>query len=64
MTFQLERVLCEKSPVSGAVRLKATLKTSKGRSVCASSLHNGTVSLFEREGFKRSRRLGEPLGGD
>lgn len=31
----------------------------KGRSVSASFLHNGTVSMFEREGFKRSRRLGK-----
>jgi GNAT superfamily N-acetyltransferase len=30
-----------------------------GRSVSASFLHNGTVSMFEREGFKRSRRLGK-----
>lgn len=30
-----------------------------GRSVPASFLHNGTVSMFEREGFKRSRRLGK-----
>jgi GNAT superfamily N-acetyltransferase len=31
----------------------------KGRSVSASFLHNGTVAMFEREGFKRSRRLGK-----
>jgi GNAT superfamily N-acetyltransferase len=31
----------------------------KGRSASASFLHNGTVSMFEREGFKRSRRLGK-----
>jgi GNAT superfamily N-acetyltransferase len=31
----------------------------KGRSVSASFLHNGTVSMFTREGFKRSRRLGK-----
>jgi hypothetical protein len=30
-----------------------------GRSVSASFLHNGTVSMFEREGFERSRRLGK-----
>jgi GNAT superfamily N-acetyltransferase len=31
----------------------------KGRSVSASFLHNGTVSMFQREGFRRSRRLGK-----
>jgi len=31
----------------------------KGRSVSASFLHNGTVSMFQREGFKRSRRIGK-----
>lgn len=30
-----------------------------GRSASASFLHNGTISMFEREGFKRSRRLGK-----
>lgn len=31
----------------------------EGRSVPASFLHNGTVSMFEREGFRRTRRLGK-----
>jgi GNAT superfamily N-acetyltransferase len=31
----------------------------ESRSVSTSFLHNGTVSMFEREGFKRSRRLGK-----
>ena len=30
-----------------------------GRTVSASFLHNGTVSLFERHGFERSRRIGK-----
>jgi GNAT superfamily N-acetyltransferase len=30
-----------------------------GRSVSASFLHNGTVSLFERHGFERTRRFGK-----
>jgi GNAT superfamily N-acetyltransferase len=30
-----------------------------GRSVSASFLHNATVSLFERHGFERTRRLGK-----
>jgi hypothetical protein len=29
-----------------------------GRSVSASFLHNGTVALFERHGFERTRRIG------
>jgi hypothetical protein len=31
----------------------------EGRSVSASFLHNGTVSMFERHGFERTRRLGK-----
>jgi hypothetical protein len=31
----------------------------EGRSISRSFLYNGTVSMFEREGFKRSRRLGK-----
>jgi len=30
-----------------------------GRSVSVSFLHNGTVSMFIRKGFKRSRRVGK-----
>jgi GNAT superfamily N-acetyltransferase len=30
-----------------------------GRSVSASFLHNGTVAMFESQGFKRARRLGK-----
>jgi GNAT superfamily N-acetyltransferase len=29
------------------------------RSVSSSFLHNGTVAMFERQGFKRSRRIGK-----
>jgi hypothetical protein len=31
----------------------------EGRSVSASFLHNGTVHLFQRHGFTRTRRLGQ-----
>jgi ribosomal protein S18 acetylase RimI-like enzyme len=31
----------------------------EGRSVSASFLHNGTVSMFESHGFERTRRLGK-----
>ena len=32
---------------------------TEGRSVSASFLHNGALSMFERQGFKRTRRLGK-----
>ena len=32
---------------------------AEGRSVSGSFLHNGTVSMFERQGFRRTRRLGK-----
>lgn len=31
----------------------------EGRSVSVSFLHNGTVAMFERQGFERTRRLGK-----
>jgi GNAT superfamily N-acetyltransferase len=31
----------------------------EGRSTSAAFLHNGTVSMFERQGFARTRRLGK-----
>ena len=31
----------------------------EGRSVSGSFLHNGTVSIFERQGFQRTHRLGK-----
>ena len=31
----------------------------EGRSVSGSFLHNGTVAMFERQGFQRTRRLGK-----
>jgi GNAT superfamily N-acetyltransferase len=31
----------------------------EGRSTSAAFLHNGTVSMFERQGFERTRRLGK-----
>ena len=32
---------------------------TEGRSVSGSFLHNGTLAMFEREGFERNRRLGK-----
>jgi GNAT superfamily N-acetyltransferase len=31
----------------------------EGRSVAGAFLHNGTASMFERQGFERTRRLGK-----
>lgn len=31
----------------------------EGRSVSASFLYNGTIGMFERQGFERTRRLGK-----
>ena len=31
----------------------------EGRSVSGSFLHNGTIAIFERQGFQRTRRLGK-----
>jgi GNAT superfamily N-acetyltransferase len=31
----------------------------EGRSVSGSFLHNGTISIFEHQGFQRTRRLGK-----
>jgi hypothetical protein len=30
-----------------------------GRSVSGSFLHNGTIAMFERQGFEKSRRIGK-----
>jgi ribosomal protein S18 acetylase RimI-like enzyme len=54
--------------LGGAVREIAALgggtvesypEDAAGRSVSASFLHNGTVGLFERHGFRRTRRIGK-----
>lgn len=34
-------------------------EATEGRSVSAAFLHNGTVAMFERQGFGRTRRLGK-----
>ena len=34
-------------------------ENSEGRSPSSSFLHNGTVSMFERQGFERTRQLGK-----
>jgi GNAT superfamily N-acetyltransferase len=37
-------------------------ENSEGRSPSSSFLHNGTVSMFERQGFERTRQLGSITG--
>jgi len=34
-------------------------EATEGRSVSSSFLHNGTLAMFERQGFTRSRRIGK-----
>ena len=51
--------LWARSRGSGAARWRAIPRTSKAGRSPASFLHNGTVSMFERHGFERTRRLGK-----
>ena len=57
-SFALKGALGEISRLGGGT-VESYPEEVKGRSVSASFLHNGTVSMFKREGFKRSRRLGK-----
>jgi len=43
----------------GGSRVESYPEEPEGRSIWRSFLYNGTVSMFEREEFKRSRRLGK-----
>jgi GNAT superfamily N-acetyltransferase len=43
----------------GGGRVESYPEDSAGRKVSASFLHNGTVSMFERHGFERTRHLGK-----
>jgi hypothetical protein len=52
-------VLCTRSRGSGEERWRAIPEAIEGRSVSASFLNNGTVSMFESHGFERTRRLGK-----
>lgn len=54
----LKGALLEISRLGGGT-VESYPQNVKRRSVSASFLHNGTVSMFEREGFKRFRRLGK-----
>jgi GNAT superfamily N-acetyltransferase len=43
----------------GGGRVESYPEDAAGRKVSPSFLHNGTVALFERHGFERTRRLGK-----
>ena len=43
----------------GGGTVESSPEAIEGRSVSASFLHNGTVSMFESHGFERTRRLGK-----
>jgi GNAT superfamily N-acetyltransferase len=54
----LEGALDEIARLGGG-RVESYPEDIEGRSVSASFLHNGTVSMFESHGFERTRRLGK-----
>jgi ribosomal protein S18 acetylase RimI-like enzyme len=54
----LEGALHEIAGLGGG-RVESYPEDIRGRSVSASFLHSGTVSMFERHGFERTRRLGQ-----
>ena len=49
----------ERSPGSAAGPSRATRRTPPRRKPSGSFLYNGTVAMFERHGFERTRRLGK-----
>ncbi len=53
----LEGALREIARLGGGT-VESYPEDAAGRSVSGSFLHNGTVSMFERQGFRRTRRLG------
>jgi hypothetical protein len=50
---------CRSKRSGEATTVESYPEDVKGRSVSAPFLHNGTVSMFLREGFKRFRRIGK-----
>jgi len=54
----LEGALREIARLGGGT-VESYPEDAEGRSVSASFLHNGTVSMFERHRFQRERRLGK-----
>jgi GNAT superfamily N-acetyltransferase len=54
----LEGALHEIARLGGGT-VESYPEDSAGRSVSSSFLHNGTLAMFERQGFRRDRRLGK-----
>ncbi len=54
----LEGALREIARLGGGT-VESYPEDAESRSVSGSFLHNGTVSMFERQGFRRARRLGK-----
>jgi GNAT superfamily N-acetyltransferase len=54
----LEGALGEIARLGGGT-VESYPEDGEGRSVSGSFLHNGTVPMFERQGFRRTRRLGK-----
>ncbi|MEV6172471.1 GNAT family N-acetyltransferase [Streptomyces sp. NPDC051954] len=54
----LEGALAEIARLGGGT-VESFPEDTDGRSVSASFLHNGTVAMFETQGFTRTRRLGK-----
>jgi hypothetical protein len=54
----LEGALSEIARLGGGT-VESYPEDVEGRSVSGSFVHNGTLALFERQGFQRMRRLGK-----
>jgi len=54
----LEGALHEIARLGGGT-VESYPEDAEGRSVSSSFLHNGTLAMFERHGFERTRRLGK-----
>ncbi len=50
---------CRRSPGSGGGTVESYPEATEDRKVSASFLHNGTVAMFESQGFERTRQIGK-----
>ena len=57
-TIALQGALNEIAHLGGGI-VESYPEEVEGRSTSGSFLHNGTISIFERQGFQRTRRLGK-----
>ena len=53
------KVLWQEIARLGGGTVESYPEDTEGRSVSGSFLHNGTVAMFERQGFERTRRIGK-----